>query len=312
MVRDFERALIILLTFAVAPLAAQQVSSVAVQRVADHTATAAYEQEIEQFRRKLESDVRKNWVTLVGLHWLKPGRMTLGSSDDNDIQLPLPAPAHAGYLDIAGEGSKQTVTLHAAHDAKFVLNGKPITNGQLKPDSSGKYDLVHLGTLEMLIHGQPGEFALRVRDTSGQRQRNFAGLQFFPTDPEYRVSAHFEPYENGRKLHITDVTGRAHEMPLVGRVSFKLQGRDLTLDALSDSEDGKLFLIFRDLTTGKETYPVGRYLDTEVPQNGSVVLDFNKAYTPPCAFTPYATCPIPPKQNRLDAAIRAGEKGTGH
>jgi uncharacterized protein (DUF1684 family) len=91
-----------------------------------------------------------------------------------------------------------------------------------------------------------------------------------------------------------------------------LQGRDLTLDALRDSPDGKLFLIFRDLTTAKETYPVGRYLDTDAPQNGSVVLDFNKAYSPPCAFTAYATCPIPPKQNHLAVAIRAGEKGTGH
>ena len=312
MVRGVFGALLLGLTAASAFVGVQQASSIAARDVADRNPAAAYEHQIQQFRRELESDVRKKWVTLVGLHWLKAGRMTLGSADDNDIQLPPSAPAHAGYLDIEGEGGKQTVTLHAAADAKFVLNGKPISTAQPKPDSSGKYDLVHLGTLEMLIHGQPGEFALRVRDTSNQRQRSFAGLQFFPADPEYRVTAHFERYENGRKLHITDVTGRAHEMPLVGRVSFKLQGRDLTLDALSDSKDGKLFLIFRDLTTGKETYPVGRYLDTAAPRNGSVVLDFNKSYSPPCAFTAYATCPIPPKQNHLEVAIRAGEEGTGH
>ena len=311
MVRAIQSALVLALTFAMVAVAAQQRSSITARGAADHTAST-YEQQIEQFRRGLESDVRKNWVTLVGLHWLKPGRMTLGSADDNDIQLPSPAAAHAGYLEVAGEGSSQTVTLHASSDAKFVLNGKPVTTAQLKPDSSGKYDLVHLGTLEMLVHGQPGEFALRVRDISSARQSSFKGLQFFPIDPEYRVTAHFEAFENGRKLHITDVTGREHESPLVGRVSFKLQGRDLTLDALSDSSDGKLFLIFRDLTTGKETYPVGRYLDTAAPQNGSVVLDFNKSYSPPCAFTPYATCPIPPRQNHLDVAIRAGEKGTGH
>src|SRR5438105_13797138 len=183
MVRSVGCGVVIGLIFAMGAAAAQQRSSIAARSAADRTA-GTYEQEIKQFRRGLESDVRKNWVTLVGLHWLKPGRMTLGSADANDVQFPSPAPAHAGYLEVAGDGSSQTVTLHASSDAKFVLNGKPVTTAQLKPDSSGKYDLVHLGTLDMRVNGQPGEFALRVRDISSARQRSFGGLQFFPIDPE--------------------------------------------------------------------------------------------------------------------------------
>src|SRR5437763_9866560 len=141
MVRGIQAALLIGLTFAVNPAAAQPASSTAPQPSADRNVAVAYEQEIQQFRQGLESDVRKNWVTLVGLHWLKPGRMTLGSANDNDIQLPSSARVHAGYLEVAGEGRSQAVTLHAAADAKFVLNGKPITTAQLKADSSGKYDL---------------------------------------------------------------------------------------------------------------------------------------------------------------------------
>jgi uncharacterized protein (DUF1684 family) len=161
----------------------------------------------------------------------------------------------------------------------------------------------------MYVIERGGRFALRVKDPESARRRSFRGLDWFPVRESYRVTARFVPYEPPKAIPIANVLGTVEPMPSPGYVVFSLNGREFHLDpVLEDPAAKELFFIFRDETAGKQTYPAGRFLYADLPKDGRVVLDFNKAYSPPCAFTSFATCPLPPRQNRLDVRIEAGEK----
>jgi uncharacterized protein (DUF1684 family) len=149
-----------------------------------------------------------------------------------------------------------------------------------------------------------------MRDQQSQYRREFRGLQWYPVKPEYRVTARFVPYSPPKTIPVPNIIGGTFPETCPGYAEFELRGEKLRLEPVLS--DGRLFFIFRDETSGKKTYGAGRFLYSDLAKDGIVTLDFNQAYTPPCAFTPYATCPLPPKQNRLPVAIEAGELDYGH
>jgi uncharacterized protein (DUF1684 family) len=186
-----------------------------------------------------------------------------------------------------------------------------VKEAELKPDVPGPADLIKAGTRTMLVIERSGRYGIRVRDTESRYRKGFRGLQWFPVKPEYRVSARLEPYASPLSVSIPTILGVDEVMTSPGLLHFGLQGKQLRLRPVLSG--GRLFLIFKDTTAGKSTYPAGRFLYADLPKGGQAVeLDFNKAYNPPCAFTPYATCPLPPLENRLAVSIEAGELNYHH
>lgn len=267
--------------------------------------------DVEAWRRarlaRLTSD--EGWLVLAGLFWLKDGPNRFGSAQDNDLVFPDHAPGQAGVLHLQ-DGQ---VTVAPAPGVSLTLAGAPPGQRPLRDDLAGTPDVLAMGDLRFFVIRRDGRLALRLRDLRSPRRRQFGGLSYFPIRHEYRVQARFVPHAEPRSMMIPNITGKANPMANPGAVHFELQGRAFSLEALTeDPADPRLFLIFRDRTAGKETYGAGRFLYTPAPRDGQVVLDFNKAYTPPCGFTPFATCPLPPPQNRLAVRIEAGEKYEGH
>lgn len=250
------------------------------------------------------------WLTLVGLHWLSEGENPFGSDPSNPVPLPLgKAPAKVGVFVL----EKAVVRVKVAGGSGLSLDGKPLADQVLKSDADGKADILHLGDLAFHVIKRGERFAIRVKDSKSPVRLSFKGLACYAPDPAYRVIADFVPYDSPKSVPIPTVLGTSEAMQAPGFVKFKLHGKDFTLEpVIEDPADPQLFFIFRDQTSGKGTYPAGRFLYAAMPKEGKVMLDFNQAYNPPCAFTPYATCPLPPPQNRLAAAVKAGEKTFGH
>jgi uncharacterized protein (DUF1684 family) len=190
------------------------------------------------------------------------------------------------------------------------VNGRPPTRALLKPDSSGPPDLLRVRGLTMYVIQRGNRFGIRLKDKDSEMRRKFTGTQWFPVKEQFRVTAKYVPYDPPKKISIPNIVGGVEEETSPGYVEFTLGGRQYRLDPVSEGES--LFFIFKDQTAGKETYPPGRFLYTSLPKNGEVILDFNQAVDPPCAFTPYATCPLPPEQNQLPVRIEAGELRYGH
>jgi len=270
---------------------------------------AAYRAEIEEWRRRRETALTSDdgWLTVVGLFWLKHGANTVGADPASDVVLPQnSAPPTVGVFDL----HDGLVSFQAAANLKVTVNNTDTTSATLKPDSSGSPDILRLNDLTMFVIERGGRYAIRLKDKNSEMRKAFTGIKYYPPKEEYRVKAKFVPYSPPKMITVPNILGQVDQEPSPGYVVFELNGRELRLDPVT--EDGSLFFIFKDLTSGKETYPPGRFLNTEMPQNGEVILDFNKAYNPPCAFTPYATCPLPPEENKLPVAIEAGELRYGH
>lgn len=264
---------------------------------------AAYVDSFEKWKAGETADLKENWLPLVGLFWLKPGANTFGSDDSNTIVFPK-APAHAGQFDLNGK----EVTLRLLPGTAAWIDGKQVTTAKLQPDTSKHPTHVEMGTLRFHVIVRGERVGIRVKDINSRRAREFKGMQFFPLDLNYRVTATWTPGDGKRSIEIPNVLGDVTALPIPGWVTFKLQGQDLKLTAMGGDSKTGLFFVFSDPTAKKDTYPGGRFLDTDPVTNGTVVLDFNRAYNPPCAVTPYATCPLAPKENRLTVDIPAGEK----
>jgi uncharacterized protein len=246
------------------------------------------------------------WLTLVGLHWLTPGENRFGADPANEVVLRGDGvPPRAGSLWLADGG----VRLVAATPS-VSRDGEPLAEADLADDGSGEPTVVDLGTLRMYVIRRGERLGLRVRDRAARALRDFSGMARFPIDPGWRIEARLEPAAAASELEIVDVTGVVSHEPTPGAVTFQRDGGTWRIDALPGDDDGSLWLLFADATNGAETYGGGRMLYTEpVAADGSVVVDFNLAYNPPCVFSPYATCPLPPAQNRLALRIEAGELG---
>ena len=257
-------------------------------------------------RRVASLKSEDGWLTLVGLHWLEPGENPFGSDPSNRIVLPEgKAPARAGSFVL--EGSKVRVRLLPA--SPITIDGRRAAEGEVRTDESGDPDVFRLGTVSFHVIRRGDRFAVRVKDSRSPVRTGFSGLDFFPPDASYRVQARFTPYDPPKAVDVPNVLGGVEVQTCPGIVRFELEGKEWTLEPLSESGGrGELFFIFKDATSGRETYAAGRFLYADPPSLGRVVLDFNRAFNPPCAFTPYATCPLPPKQNWLPIRIEAGEK----
>jgi uncharacterized protein (DUF1684 family) len=257
---------------------------------------------VERWRAQKDAELRAEdgWLALIGLFWLEEGSNRFGADAANDIALPGgAAPAHAGSFEL----HDGIVALRPADGVEMQVNGEPAAAQRLRSD--GRPDVVTLGSLSMQIIQRGARLAVRARDRENPARREFAGRQWYPIDEAYCLEATFIPHAQPAIIPIQTILDTIEERESPGALSFTLQGGDYRLDALTEGD--QLFVIFRDGTSGHTTYPAGRYLKAAMPQDGRVVLDFNQAYSPPCAFTAFATCPLPPPQNRLPLRVEAGE-----
>jgi uncharacterized protein len=269
-------------------------------------ADPAYRASIEKWRQAYEAQLKSDsgWLTVSGLFWLHDGENTFGSGPLNDMVLPAPAPASAGSF----ECHSGRTTVHVKPGVPALLNGKRVESAEMRPDSNA--DQLVLGDLTLYVHSSGERFTVRLRDKNSNLRKAFTGTRWFPVDETYHVVAKYIPYDKPKQIEIQNVMGDTLKESILGYVTFKLGGKDLRLDAETDGKDASF--VFRDLTSGHETYAASRFLDTRIEPDGKVVLDFNQAYNPPCAYNPYTTCPLPPPQNRLDVRIAAGEKTYHH
>jgi uncharacterized protein (DUF1684 family) len=264
---------------------------------------ATYEDGIREWRHSLDDSLRRpfGWLALAGLHWLEEGTATLGASPSCDHVLPPVAPERLGTVELeAGE-----VTFRASDGLEVQVDGQPAQRAVLKPDISGSPTMVEVGPLRLMVIVRDELIGLRVWDSSRSARRSFPGRRWFPIEPSARVDARWFP-DDGSSMIFPNELGQTTDEPIAGRIHIELQGTEANLAALP-TDNGELFLIFADATTGGETYSGGRYLMIPPPEGELAIVDFNRAYNPPCAFTSFATCTLPPAVNRLDIPIRAGE-----
>ena len=245
------------------------------------------------------------WLTLVDLHWLAPGENPFGSDPANAVVLTGESvPAVAGSL-LVEDGS---VRLVAASPA-LTAGGHPISEAPLADDATGEPTVIDVADLRMYVIRRGERLGLRVRDRGSPALAAFQGMDHFPIDKAWRLHARLEPAAADATIEIVDVTGQVSRDPTPGHVVFEVDGTTWHLAALAGDDDGSVWLVFGDATNGQETYGGGRFLYSEpVKDDGSVVIDFNLAYNPPCVFSPHATCPLPPAENRLPIRIEAGER----
>ncbi len=250
------------------------------------------------------------WLTLVGLHWLRPGENAVGSDPEGSVRLEGPGiPPRALVLRLEGGAVRAT----AEPGAGVTVNGEGLSDRLLATDEAGRPDRLGIGGLRAHVIRRGDRFALRVKDPASPARARFRGVPCFPPDPALRVEATFTAYDPPREIPVATVLGTRVPMRVPGRATFRLKGRELVLEPVLEAPDSsELFFMFKDATNGRGTYGAGRFLYTPLPKDGRVVLDFNRAENPPCAFTPFATCPLAPRQNWLPVALRAGEKDPGH
>ena len=241
---------------------------------------------------RLRSD--NGWLTLTGLFWLSDG--------SNDVTIPAHPPVHGTFVLENGKVTLQPIP------------GTSVTKPTLLHDDTEPSGptIITLGTTSLQaikrgdVHGD--RYAIRVKDTNSDARTHFLGLDYFPVNPKLRVDARFEPYRPAKKIAITNVLGMTSDEVSPGRLVFTVGGKTYHVDPILEQGEKDLFIIFRDATSGKETYGAARYVYAHPPDaSGRTIIDFNHAYNPPCAFTPFATCPLPPPQNRLPIRIEAGE-----
>ncbi|TAM97650.1 MAG: DUF1684 domain-containing protein, partial [Rhodanobacteraceae bacterium] len=266
----------------------------------------AYQQEIERWHaaRIARLTAPDGWLSLVGLEWLKPGQNRIGSAADNDIVLTK-APQHLGVVEWANDGS---LVVSLRSDTGATIDGETRAGAVMLDDSHRAPTTVAFGSVSFIAIDRGGRKGLRVRDSEAATRSGFSGIDRFPVDPAWRIVADWLPLEPPFQLATGTVIGTIENYPAPGRAVFERDGQRFELyPVLEAPGDTRLFLVFADATSGKETYGAARFLYADMPRNGEIVLDFNKAYNPPCAFTPFATCPLAPPENRLGLRVTAGE-----
>ena len=268
--------------------------------------TSGYEEAIQKERQEREDRFKnseRGWLGLVGLFWLRDGENKIGSDPTNDIILPSVAPRYIGIV----QYNNGVVTFRAARGVPVYCNGKQTTLKTLVADIYEDADFLQIGDLTFVLLERADRHLIRVWNKHSDTRKNFTGFKQYPVNPDYCVEAKYTAYETPKLVSIQDVIEIYHEVPVQGFVTFKMHGEEHRLEAMVD-EDDYMRLDFRDETNGDTTYIGGRFLVAEMPKKGKVTVDFNQAYNPPCAYTDFATCPLPPPENRLPIRIEAGEK----
>jgi uncharacterized protein (DUF1684 family) len=265
---------------------------------------ADYVTSVQAWRDKHEADYRREYVSIAGLHFLKPGTHTIGSAKHNDIVLAAHVPPRIGRLTVA-EGR---VRFEPEPGLRVVQRDRPVTGSiVLKEPWQPPADEIVIGDVRLVVHLSGDRLSLRVRDPDGELATGFHGFTWFPIDAAYRVTGRFIRDSSPKKVTVLNTFNDVTEYDTEGVVQFELQGQTLQLRPFT-TRPGRLYFVFRDASSGEETYKTARFLYSDLLSDGTTVLDFNEAYNPPCAFNPYTTCPIPLRENVLPVKTLAGEK----
>jgi uncharacterized protein (DUF1684 family) len=279
----------------------------AMREQARKATTFTHGQQAWRDARAAELTKPDGWTTLIGLHWLEQGAHYFGSDPDNGIRLAM-GPAHMGMI----ERKADRIRFVPERGHALTLDGQPFKGSvQLRSDDDPAGPSVLAfdegkGLITVIKRGD--RYALRVRHADASTRTGFKGIEYWPGGPEWLIVGRFVPNPPGKSITVANIIGTAEDVPNPGAIEFERDGQTHRLEALDQGED-TLFLVFADRTSGKGSYPAGRFLDAPRPDSsGRVLLDFNKTYNPPCAFTAYATCPLPPPENRLNLEVVAGEK----
>jgi uncharacterized protein len=264
-----------------------------------------YKSEVEKWRSEHETELKgeNSWFSLAGLFWLKDGVNTIGAGEKYDIQLTENF-KNGKFGEILFENN--TATLKVENGVEATTNGKQISEMILVSDVNQKQTIVKTGSQIFYVIKREDKVGVRLKDKNNRARLDFKGLHWFPINEKLKVTATFEPFGEPKEILIPNMLGGNFKMKSEGILKFKLNGKNYSLQPVESA--GKFFIVFRDLTSKTETYGVGRFLYAEKSKDNKIILDFNKAENPPCAYTTFATCPIPPKQNRLKIAVKGGEK----
>jgi uncharacterized protein (DUF1684 family) len=247
------------------------------------------------------------WATIIGLHWLDEGTNRIGSGPDAKVKFPSGRAA-----EFVGDVVKigKLYRFQTAPGGQVTLDGTNVTLVDLTTDEgTNKPTKLHLGDFTFYVIQRGEKAAVRIKDPQAETRTHFLGLDYFPYRTKWRLEGKYEPYPKPIEMPIIDITGNHTKEESPGRIAIKIAGKEFHLEAIDDKEEKDLWIVFRDASAGKSTYGAGRFLHLPYPVEGQpVIVDFNYAYSPPCAFTPFATCPLPPQSNRFPMPIEAGEK----
>jgi len=282
---------------------------------ADTPAAPDWQRDLLAWREKRAAALQtpEGWLSLIGLEWLKEGDNTVGSAPDNKIQIAK-APAHLAVVRLEKGGALRLLPPPGGFPKEMSVDGHPAQEQALLSDDSPNRSKLSLGGLTIIIIHRDERYGLRIKDAQAATRTGFHGLHWYAPNAAYRIHAKWIPYNPPKMVDIPTILGTVSKMPAPGGAEFTLDGQVYRLEpVLEDPQDTTLFFILRDATSKTTTYGAGRFLYTDLPdhgltQPGELWLDFNRAENPPCSFTPYATCPLPPVQNRLTVAIPAGEQ----
>ncbi|MBK8617693.1 MAG: DUF1684 domain-containing protein [Anaerolineales bacterium] len=271
-------------------------------------ANKTYRQNLNEWRAERDLGIRKEngWLALVGLFWLKLGKNYFGSDPKCEIQLPERLPANIGYLEYNGK----SVSLRTNTGQKVNVNDKSVDFAILQPDISDNPSFISMDDVRLVIIQRGNRIGVRMWDNQREERRTFPTRTWFDIDENFRVPATYTAYDRPKMAYFPDLTGEKSEFPVEGYLSFEFNGNHYQFD-VNKEDDGELFIRFWDQTSKIETYPTGRYLIAD-EENGKLYIDFNKAYSPPCSITNFATCVFAPEQNHLDFRVTAGETYTKH
>lgn len=263
-----------------------------------------YEHHVLQWQAKRYADlVRENgWLAVAGLHWLKEGRNLIGSNPLCEVILPERGPTFLGIIKLKGKSAQFQV----ADGVHALVNGKEVQKIVLKSTKDAKPSFITWNDMRLVLHEHAGKYAIRVWDNKRPERFSLPPLKWFPINKHFRFNARYTRYPEPKVSELPDTFGESVEDRLDGYVSFTYEGKKYKLD-VTETKNQTLFIKFKDLTSSKETYPPSRYYYTEPLTDDKVVVDFNYSYSPPCAFTPYATCLFAPPQNQLPFRVEAGE-----
>jgi uncharacterized protein (DUF1684 family) len=275
----------------------------------DQKDNAQYKNEIKEWRKKRLKNLKSEdgWLNLAGLYWLEKGKNTIGSDSSNDVVFPDKSPENLGYVRLKND----EVTFHTKEGA-IVANkaGEQVKQTKMNHDQEKNTTILQHGPLKWFIIKRDDKLGIRLRDLMSPLLKKLDSIPAFPVKPGWKVEAEFIPYKQKRFMEVPNVLGGTYKEQVHGKLKFKIEDTTYTLLPMGDRKH--LFLVFGDQTNAEETYGGGRFLSVPAPdESNKTIIDFNKAYNPPCAFTPYATCPLPPRENFLPVKIKAGEKSPG-
>ncbi len=282
------------------------VALLAVSTASFAVAADDYTQSIATRRAERTARLTKpdGWLSLIGLHWLQPGDNTVGTGPTNTIRLAA-GPDSFGTVRLSPGG---IVNFTPNAGAFALIDSQPAQPTELRYRDGTAPSLVKSGTVSFFVIQRGERVALRVKDADSARRRQFPGLDFFEVDPAWRIEAQWVPFDPPHETKITNMIGQVSPASVPGKAVFTVEGHTIELLPIDEGPGEPLFFVISDVTSGEETYEASRFVYADAPKDGKVILDFNLAQNPPCAFTPFATCPLPPKENRLPFRVPAGEK----